>query len=152
MTLLQYASFNVFSDVFTPDQITEVLGVEPSRVSWRGSRQSTERVIPKTNIWSFRATGTGQAHEQISQLLDRFEPMSKQLEALTAEDASTLSMSLVRYFGTADESNAMLRRDEGRRFDGVSIEGFHLDVSLLQRLTCLGCALDVHEYDESGSP
>jgi hypothetical protein len=147
VTLLQYASFSVLSDVFTPDQITEVLGVEPSRVSWRGSR-SSEPFIPKTNIWSFRGTGTGQADEQIGQLLDRFEPMSEQLGFLTANDASTLAMTLVRYFGTPEDSDAYLRRDQGRRFDGVSIEGFHLDVSLLRRLAGIGCPLDVDEYDE----
>lgn len=147
MTLLQYASFNVFSDVFDPDQITEVLALVPSRVSWRASRQSTEPVIPRSHIWSFRATGTGQADEQISQLLERFEPLAQQLEVLTVDGASTLSMSLVRYFDTADESEEILRRDDGSRFDGVSIEGFHLDVLLLRRLVGLGCALDIDEYD-----
>ncbi len=151
MTLLQYASFVVFSDVFTPDQITEVLGVEPSRVSWRGSR-SSEPVIPKTNIWNFRGTGTGQADEQIGQLLDRFEPMSEQLGFLTANDASTFAMTLVRYFDTPEGSDAYLRSDDGDRFDGVSVEGFHLDVSLLRRMAEMGCPLDVDEYDGCTGP
>ena len=124
VTLLQYASFDIFSDVFTPDQMSEVLGLGPSRVSWRGARQSNGPVIPRSNIWSFRATGTGQPDEQISQLLDRFEPLSQRLEVLTAGEASSLSISLVRYFDVADESEIVLRRDEGSRFDGVSIEGF----------------------------
>ena len=38
VTLLQDVSFMLFSDVFTPNQITEVLGVEPSMVRARMKR------------------------------------------------------------------------------------------------------------------
>jgi len=148
VTLLQYASFDVFSDVFDPDQISEVLGLTPSHVSWRGSRQSAEPVIPRTNIWSFRASGVGQADDQIRQLVDRFEALADRLQTLTTDDASTCSISLVRYFCSPEASAEYLGRDEGRRFDGISIEGLHLDVSLLRRLADLGWPLDVDEYDE----
>ena len=149
MTLLQYASFDVFSDVFNPDQISETLGLTPSHVSWRGSRQSSEPAIPRTNIWSFRASGVGQADDQIRQLVDRFEPLADRLQTLTTDGASACSISLVRYFGGAEASTESLGRDEGRRFDGISIEGFHLDVTLLRRLADLGWSLDVDEYDEN---
>lgn len=148
VTLLQYASFDVFSDVFNPDQVSEVLGLRPSRVSWRGSRQSADPVIPRTNVWSFQASGVGHADDQIRQLLDRFEALADRLQTLTTGGASTCSISLVRYFDSAEASAEYLARDEGRRFDGVSITGFHLDLSLLRRLADLGWPLDVDEYDE----
>ena len=59
LKLLQYASFMVASDIFKPDQITEILGVEPTRVSWRGSRQSTGAVISRSNVWTARPTALG---------------------------------------------------------------------------------------------
>ena len=94
------------------------------------------------------ADGTGQADDQVRQLLDCFEPLARQLGVLTADDASSLSISLVRYFDIVKASAETLRRDGGNRFDGLSLEGFHLDVVLLQRMIDLGCPLDKDEYDE----
>ncbi|MFN3256455.1 MAG: DUF4279 domain-containing protein [Ilumatobacter sp.] len=116
--------------MFNPDQICEVLGLTPSHVSWRGSRHSAEPVIPKTNIWSSRASGVDQADDQIRQLADRFEALADRLQTLTTGDASTCSISLVRHFCSAEASTENPGRDERRRFDGISIERIHLDVSL----------------------
>jgi hypothetical protein len=40
MRVLQYAHFDVGSEVFTPDEITAALNLEPTRVTRRGSRST----------------------------------------------------------------------------------------------------------------
>jgi hypothetical protein len=150
MKILQYAHFDVASDIYSPDQITAELLVEPTRVSWRGTR-STEPLIPRTNLWRYRAKGTGTVDELVRELLAVFEPLAEQLARLTANDDSWLGVRFMRSFGDPDG----IEEDEGPgdlpdhlvRVSGQhQLVGFHLDVDLMARLVALRCALDFDEY------
>lgn len=150
MKILQYAHFDVGSDIYSPDKITAELLVEPTRVIWRGTR-STEPLIPRTNLWQYRATGSGTVDELVRELLDVFEPLADKLARLTANDDSWIVIGFMRSFDDPDG----IDEDEGPsdlpdhlvRLSGQhQLVGFHLDVDLMARLVALRCALDFDEY------
>ncbi len=146
----QYAHFDISSDVFTPDQITGKLLIEPTTARQKGSR-SAEPPIPRTNLWQYRAVGSGCVDDLIRELLDVFEPVQGSIRQLTANDASSIQIRFMRSFNDADG----VEEDEGPadlptnlvRVEGQhQLLGFHLDTQLMARLVALGCALDFDEY------
>ena len=150
MRIHQYAHFHIGSDVLTPDQITATLLIEPTSVSWQGSR-STEPLVPRTNRWQYKATGAGLVDDLVRELLGVFEPLRAPLQELTANGACSIEIRFMRSFGDPDG----VEEDEGLtdlpgnlvRLEGQhQLLGFHLDTNLMARLVELGCALDFDEY------
>jgi Domain of unknown function (DUF4279) len=147
----QHAEAIVGSDVFTPDQITAALAVSPTSVSWKGTR-STQPMIPITNMWRFRAAGTGRVDDLILGLVGMLESVRAPLVKLTDNDASWVAISVMRRFG-----DATIGVEEDLSPSGVpdgliklrgqhQLLGCHLDISLMARLTSLGCSVDFDEY------
>jgi len=150
MKIHQYAHFVVGSEAFDPDQITAVLGIKPSSVSWEGSR-SSKPLIPRHNVWRYRAAGTGVLDELVRELLGVFEPVKAGLQELTACDASWIGISFMRSFddpdGVDEDEGAPDLPDNLVRLSGQhQLLGFHLDTELMARLVALECSLDFDEY------
>lgn len=150
MKIRQYAHFDVGSDVFDPSQITAALLIEPTQVLWRGAR-STEPMLPRTNLWQYRATGSGCIDDLVRELVDVFEPLADRLRHLTGDGAAWIVIRIMRSFDDPDG----VEEDEGgddlsENFVKVGgqhqLVGFHLDVALMARLVALDCALDFDEY------
>jgi hypothetical protein len=126
------AYFAVFSDELNPDELTARLGMQPSSVTRKESKQ-VDPPVPKTNAW------------KIDSGLEKGAPVWQHLEALRAlvapvsdriaelcqgEPAAVLQ--IVREFTPADEEADL---------------GFWLDTPWLAILTQTGARLDVDEYD-----
>lgn len=151
MKVRQYAHFDVGSDVFSPEDVTASLLLEPTKVSRRGSR-STEPMVPRTNLWRYKARSVGCVDDLVRELVDLFEPLRSQLTTLTANGASWIGISVMRSFDDPDGTE----EDDGRspdlpdnlvRVEGQhQLLGFHLDTELMARLVALGCSLDFDEY------
>jgi hypothetical protein len=150
MRITQYAHFVVASDVFDPDDITGTLLLEPTSVSWRGTR-STDPMIPRTNLWRYRARGEGTLDELVRELVDLFEPLGDQLLTLTAAKSTWISIAIFRSFddpegveedGGPDDLPPNLVRLEGQH----QLVGFHLDPALMRRLVDMNCSIDADEY------
>lgn len=150
MRVHQYAHFTIGSDVFNPDQITAALLIEPTKTSWRGSR-STDPMIPRTNLWRYRASGETGVDDLIRELVALFEPLSDRLLALTTDEASWIEIGIMRSFddpdGVEDDGGTGDLPENLVRLDGQhQLLGFHLDTELMSRLLALGCSLDFDEY------
>ena len=101
----QYAHFDVGSEVITPEQVTGALLLEPTKISRRGSR-STDPMIPRINLWRYRALGQGCVDELIRELVDLFEPRRDQLVTLTTDESSWYGISIMR---SLDDPTALRR-------------------------------------------
>jgi Domain of unknown function (DUF4279) len=150
MRISQYAHFLVGSDVFDPDDITGTLLLEPTSVSWRGTC-SSDPMIPRSNLWQYRARGEGTIDELVRELVDVFEPLADKLAALTADHSTWISISVFRSFdgpeGVEEDSGPddlppNLIRLEGQH----QLVGFHLEPALMRRLVDINCPIDVDEY------
>jgi Domain of unknown function (DUF4279) len=149
MRISQYAYFAVYSNAFSPDQITTRLGLHPTGVSWRGSR-STDPMIPTTNIWRYKAQGTGRIDDLILELVDHFEPVAAELRSLTDGGECSTGINVVRKL---DDPNG-LEDDAGHDIGGGLVKlpgqhqllGFHLAIELMHRVVALGCSIDFDEY------
>ena len=97
MKIRQYAHFVVGSELFDPDQITAALRIQPTTVSWKGSR-SSEPPIPRYNVWRYRAGAAGVLDDVVRELLGVFEPVKAALQELTIRDASWIEISFMRSF------------------------------------------------------
>jgi Domain of unknown function (DUF4279) len=150
MKIHQYAHLDIGSDVYDPDQITLRLGPEPTSVSWRGCR-SNEPMIPKSNVWRFRASAIDRIDDLLTELIGALESVSGRLASLTAGDASWVGVSIMRSFddrqGVEEELTPAGAPIGLVKLPGQhQLLGFHLDVALLARFVSLGCSLDFDEY------
>ena len=48
----QYCYFWIASQTMTADQVTEMVGIEPDRVTVRGSKSTAPRVVPVEHSWA----------------------------------------------------------------------------------------------------
>ena len=134
-----------------PDQMSGIIGLEPDRTIWRGSR-SREPPRPVTNRWIIDSHGDGTVDERIEELLGAIEPVESGLRRLKAESDAVIDIQVVRYFddpdGTEDDHRVVelpgmtVERLEGQH----QLLSFHLDSALLQRLAALSCSVDFDEY------
>src|SRR3984893_3426357 len=101
MRIVQYAYFIVYSDVYHPDEISARLGVQPDSISWRASK-SSDPPRPVTNMWQLNPKVSGTIDVMVEDLVDRLEPLGKQIGALTKRDASKIAINVVRRFDDPD--------------------------------------------------
>jgi Domain of unknown function (DUF4279) len=140
----------VSSDVFDPDEITSRLFLEPAKVSRRGSR-SVDPLIPVTNLWWYRASGTGSVDELVLELVELMESIADRLAELTAEGEASVGISIMRSFDDPHGVDENFGRadvpDNLEKLPGQhQLLGFHLDVDLMRRLAAFDCPIDCDEY------
>jgi Domain of unknown function (DUF4279) len=150
MKINQYAHIVVGSDAFDPDQITVLLGLGPTSVRWRGS-SSIHPMIPVTNLWKLRASGSGRVDDLIVELVETLESVREALTELMQNEQAWVSISVLRDFrdseGVDEDLHPADVPAELVKLPGQhQLLGFHLDVALMSRLVALGCLVDADEY------
>jgi len=154
MKIRQYAKFDVCSKILSPHRITEVLRVEPSRVSQLGSRQ-TSPPIPVFNVWTVSTASNGEVEAMVEELVDLVEQLADRLAALEAldpmlsdVDGSGYGITVVRYFNARDgvEDETVAPGDLEKLPGQHHLLGFTIEPELMRRLARLRCRIAFGEY------
>jgi len=122
------ASFRIAGDALSPDRVTEVFGLEPTRCGVKGEqRRPGDRNVSRTSFWLLKCplSDSLPLTEHLKWLLDVVEPKLSSISA--AAEGST--MTLLCGFSSGNGQG-----------------GFTLDVKTLQRIAGLGVSLSVDLY------
>ena len=154
MRVKQYVTFSVFSKILSPEHITEVLGLDPSRAGRRGSRQESPP-IPVFNVWTVRSQPNRGVGAMLTEIVDLIEPLADRLAALRALDPKDASgeglgygITVVRYFNARDgvEEEIVAQGDLVKMPGQHQLLSFSMEPELMLRLSALGCDVDFDEY------
>jgi hypothetical protein len=115
----------------SPEEISKLIGLEPSRSWATGSERSNSKIPYDTSAWILesRLSESASLEYHLEDLLNQLEPFAGRIVALPSPHASWIEM--VGYF------------DE--RYPGLS-----LDTKLLRRVSALGASLDFDFYFPDG--
>ena len=133
MKIKQYVYFALWSDVLTPEEMTERLGLQPDRALHRGSKKA-DPPRPIEHKWEVRSEGSGLTiTEHVARLMPRLEPIRPNIRQLVGEGQAKAVLQLVRYFGFEDgEEEEITETPEGLvKLSGQhQLLGWHLDREL----------------------
>ena len=149
----QCVYFAVKSDSVSAAQIAEMAGLEPDRLSVRGSRRA-DPPIPVCHIWQIVCEQHGmRIDEQVETVLERLRPFETALAAVTTSPECTAVLQVVRYLEHEDgepeemsDPNDRLQKLPGQH----QLLGWHLEHQDLAFLVRLDASIDADEY--SGEP
>ena len=122
------ASFRIAGDALRPDQVTAILGLEPTRSGVKGERfRPGDSTVSRASFWLLKCplSDSLPLTEHLEWLLDVVEPKFSSISA--AAEGST--MMLLCGFSSGNGQG-----------------GFTLDAKTLQRIAHLGVALSVNLY------
>ncbi|WP_155371695.1 DUF4279 domain-containing protein [Catellatospora vulcania] len=153
MRLSQHVYFALKSEEVTAAEMTARLGIEPDRVSVRGSRLA-HAVVPRCHIWEVACREPDlTVDEQIDRVLERLLPAADRIAELTAgpgpaEERPIVGvLQVVRVFkpteeGDEEPATSALQEPPEKR----NLFGWHLDGRVLDFLRRTHAELDVDEY------
>lgn len=150
MSLTQYVYFAIASVGTTADEITQLLGMEPDKVTVRGSLTTSPPITPFCHCWKIRCCEPGlSVDEQIDQVIGRLRPRMEALTNLTTrlateEGPGGTILQVERFFNRHDE------QPSGSP-DDTNLFGWRLDRAVVDFLAATGADLDVGEYDVTPS-
>jgi hypothetical protein len=112
----QYVYFGLQSESVTAATITAHLGVEPDRISVRGSKRSAP-AVPAFHSWAVVCQSPGlPLDDQAQRVLDRMAPVAGRVRELVEEHDVDATLTIVRYFddeaGEDDASAAGVTPEE----------------------------------------
>ncbi|BCJ60721.1 DUF4279 domain-containing protein [Micromonospora endophytica] len=151
MRVHQYAYFALRSERLSAQEMTARVGLEPDRVTLRGSR-IPEIPIPRAHGWEVTCPlSASPIDEQVSWLIERLAPYQDRIGALVVdldrlEDGSTACLHLVRHFEVEEPAATSASATTKPQNGGPGL-GWHLDQPVLTFLAQTGTVLDVDEYD-----
>ena len=151
MKLKQYTHFTVRSQTLTPDELTQLIGVEPDKTTLRGSRvaETPERKpVPRAHMWDVECREYKlRVDDQIDAVLKRLTPAREAIRKLVIEhDDASARLSVARFFGDDEgEEEISYGSDDPRQ--AVRLFGWYLDREVLDFLSYVRADLDVDEYD-----
>ena len=122
------ASFRIAGDALRPDQVTAILGLEPTRSGVKGERHSSGHgSVSRTSFWLLKCplSDSSPLSKHLEWLLDMFEPKFTSISSIT--EGATI-MFLCGFSS------------------GNGQGGFTLDARTLQRIARLGVALSIDLY------
>ncbi|WP_354481358.1 DUF4279 domain-containing protein [Leifsonia sp. 563] len=149
----QYVYFRLFSETVTADAITEALGLDPDRVSVRGSRR-VDPPRPVTHSWQLRCGEPGlRVDEQVERVVRRLQPIDARIRELVATADVEAVLQIVRNFDAEDGEREILDVSVSPAGDTLTklagqhqLLGWHLDARTLAFLSNIGAELDCDEY------
>ncbi len=138
-----YVYFALKSDCVPAADITARLGIEPDKVSVRGSRLA-DPPRPACHVWAVECRTPGLTiDEQIDHLLQRLLPsadligeLAQELDRVDQCEGSAV-LQVVRSYQDNDPTAP----------DAINLLGWHLDNQVIDFLARTHAALDVDEYD-----
>jgi Domain of unknown function (DUF4279) len=149
----QYVHFAIFSDTLTGADIANLVGLEPDRITVRGSRR-TDPPIPRSHCWEVVCESKGMPiDEQVEAVLERLRPIESALADVTTSPNCTAVLQLVRYFDHEDGEPEEVSdpTDRLQKLPGQhQLLGWCLPHKDLAFLVRLGASIDADEY--SGEP
>ena len=147
MLIRQRAYVRLLSDDLNLDQMSEVMGVQPTRGIVKGSIQAGPPIRPRFNQWILESGMSDQVplHEHLVVLWPILESAADRLRTFTERQDSFGSLRITRHFDcTSDDSTELA----GLRFDRISkhrILGFDVEVDHLVLLGSIGFDFAVDE-------
>jgi hypothetical protein len=151
MKLKQYTHFTVSSQTLTPDELTQLLGVEPDTTRVRGSRvpeTPDRKPVPRAHMWDVACREYKlSVDDQIGSVLKRLAPAREAIRKLVTEHGdANVTLSVARWFGGEEgEEQASYSSDDPR--EDVRLFGWYLDDEVIDFLSYVGAHLNVDEYD-----
>jgi hypothetical protein len=150
----QYAYFALKSETTPAETMTRQLGVEPDRISVRGSRLH-HPPRPACHTWQIECRALGlPVDEQVTAILARVRPLADAIRTLLATGEVTAVLQVVRDFttqtgepehppGETTNTDTVLDALPGRQ---QHLLGWHLAAADLAFLVSIDADLDVDEY------
>lgn len=121
-----HVRLKIISDALTPEQVSEIVGLKPTK-SWRiGDRRGPTTIKEKNNGWLLESDLPRDAplETHVTSLLTRLAPFAERIESLAEENA--VEFSCVAYAKEAPTLN--------------------FDKSVLRQIVNLGASLDIDLY------
>jgi hypothetical protein len=149
----QYVYFALKSETTPAETMTRQLGVEPDRISVRGSRLH-HPPHPACHTWKIECRAPGlPVDEQVAAVLARVRPLTDAIQTLVATGEITAVLQVVRDF-TAQTGKPKPTPGEATNTDKVLVAlpdqqhllGWHLTAADLAFLVSIDADLDVDEY------
>lgn len=134
----QYCYFWIASETVTAEQVSTALGMQPDKVTVRGSRSTAPRVIPIEHSWKIVCDQHGRIDEQITAVLSRMEPVSHLVRQLVDRGDVSAGVMMVRHFDDED--------------GGYNAMGWGLEPDQLALLAAMGADLQADEYLDNAHP
>lgn len=134
----QYCYFWIASQTVTADQITAVVGIEPDRVTVRGSKSTAPRVVPVEHSWALVCDRHGPIADQVTAVLNRIERSAHAVRELVDGHQAWAGLTMVRYFGDAD--------------GGYEAMGWSLTTEQVALLAAMGACIQSDEYLDNAKP
>ena len=134
----QYCYFWIASQTMTADQVTEMVGIEPDRVTVCGSKSTAPRVVPVEHSWALVCDRQGPIDEQVTDVLNRIEPAATIVRSLVDEGQVQAGLMMIRYFGDAD--------------GGYDAMGWSLTPEQIALLAAIGADIQSDEYLDNAEP
>jgi hypothetical protein len=163
MKIRQYVTFGITSKETTAAEMTARIGIEPDRVSIKGSRIA-DPPIPGWHWWTIVCDQTGiSVGEQISIVLNRIKSQEVEVTNLVSElkgesQPGGAQLSIVRYFNDLEGEDAEWGAIEWSK--GIEVAwglrshhllGWNINSDDLGLLVEVGASIDVDEYDQAES-
>ncbi len=128
----QYCYFWIARTQATAAEITELLGLEPDRITIRGSRRTQPEPVPSAHRWEVVCKRHARIDEQATEVLSRVAPVADQVRSLTDRVDTDAGLTMVRYFDDPE--------------GGYGAMSWGLDIEQIALLAHMGASLDADEY------
>jgi hypothetical protein len=150
MKLKQYTHFTVRSQTLTPDEMTQLFGVQPDATQLRGSRvQSVPgKPVPRAHMWDVECREYKMSvDDQIASVLKRLGPARDAIRKFVTEhDGANATLSVGRWFGGDEGEEQISYWSDDPRQD-VVLFGWYLNDEVIDFLSYVRAHLNVDEYD-----
>ena len=155
MRVRQYAYFGIKSERWSPDEITEVAGIEPNESTVKGSRPNpAARLLPVSHLWKLTSGVSAESdlEPHFAALMPRLRGHENGLREVIRQPGVWAALVIVRYFEEGEEEfdEATFGIPEGSGIQRLSGQhpflGWSLDAHAVQLLASIGAAIDVDEY------
>jgi hypothetical protein len=118
----------ISSQVYTPDKITERIGLTPTRTCLMGEPRLVKSLRFKEHRWYFEPQQNipGNLHDKLNFLLDQLEPHQSMVASLQQDCKICINICYEAYRG--------------------SMGGWHIDREIMRKIICLGADVDLDLY------
>jgi len=150
----QHASFTIYSASVAADEVERLVGLQPDRVSVRGSRTASPP-RPLEHAWKVLCDERGlTVEEQVDRIVARLSPYRPAIRKVVNEiDEVHAVLGVVRYFGAwladgdGEEEDLAIGPDGWEKLPGQhQLLGWHLPREVMEFLLDLGAEMDFDEY------
>ncbi|MEV4275991.1 DUF4279 domain-containing protein [Actinoplanes xinjiangensis] len=133
MKIRQETALAIFSASLSPEAISELVGMPPTKSARMGERRTEPLPVPRKHQWSLVERSNARVGEQVGSLMERVYPAREHFISVARQPGIEVGLMIVRY----------LQDPEGIE-DSL---GIHIPADAVIFLAEMNAAIDIDEYD-----